>query len=470
MASSTRGRSTRGSSRRGGSTRGSSRLDRTSLWRRRPSALVTCTGLFIVISVTLGGGPDLSPGLFALFTLFGTMLLGVAVWRGGLARFNDLAMLDRVAIAAVILLPAVQLLPLPHDWWSALPGRELAAQVLAAAGQPSAWRPATLDVTATLGTLSIVIWMVGLLLAMLAMSQREVRQTLMLVVVLTALHVAIGTVQFLSHGDSFVFYRLAHRGALIGFFANKNHAALFIAIGMLVAYALVTPAQLRDRRVQSAAAGLALLMVVALIATLSRAGLMLGLLALGFMWLFQQLDRSRIRWRPLLGGAAALLVTAALINTSAAATRIFDRFGGITGDVRQGIWQRSAPLIDAYWPWGAGLGSFPDVFAVSERLDWLEITYLNHAHNDYMELLIEAGIPALVLMIVLGVALVSHAVGAWRERRLPGGRQALIGVMIVTLCLLHSVVDYPLRRLAITVLFALGWALALRPAHEDSIA
>jgi hypothetical protein len=88
---------------------------------------------------------------------------------------------------------------------------------------------------------------------------------------------------------------------------------------------------------------------------------------------------------------------------------------------------------------------------------------VNHAHNDYLELLLEIGFAA-----VVAVAAVLYWVGAkawrsWTERHEPNAPLARAGSLIGLMLLLHSLVDYPLRTLALSCLFALSCALMIPP-------
>ena len=51
-------------------------------------------------------------------------------------------------MAAILILPLLQLVPLPPSVWQALPGRELPAQIDASLGL-NIWRPLTLDIEGT---------------------------------------------------------------------------------------------------------------------------------------------------------------------------------------------------------------------------------------------------------------------------------------------------------------------------------
>ena len=126
--------------------------------------------------------------------------------------------------------------------------------------------------------------------------------------------------------------------------------------------------------------------------------------------------------------------------------------------------------LQQFWPWGSGFGTFVPVFQASENLDLMGDLYLNHAHNDLLELLIEGGLPAGLL---LSAGLLALAFRLWRW--VPGGRtsdpgMALAGLTIVVLTLVHSLVDYPLRMRAIAAVAAVALALFVAPVKPPEIA
>ena len=73
---------------------------------------------------------------------------------------------------------------------------------------------------------------------------------------------------------------------------------------------------------------------------------------------------------------------------------------------------------------------------------------MNHAHNDYLEIIFEGGLLAgLALasyLVLLSVRLV--------EARVNGMQKAAL--MAIGFLLVHSLVDYPMRTLAIAMVFA----------------
>ena len=157
------------------------------------------------------------------------------------------------------------------------------------------------------------------------------------------------------------------------------------------------------------------------------------------------------RRRFLLAGGLALLSTSSIGATK------------VGSDTRQSVTSRADILrttthavIDNF-PLGSGLGSFRKVYRTYESPDSVTNEYVIHAHNDYVELLLELGAAGLVLMACF-LAWWGFAVWAvWvRGEGGPYVRAAAIGSGVL---LVHSLVEFPLRTSALSVFFALCVAL-----------
>jgi O-antigen ligase len=102
-------------------------------------------------------------------------------------------------------------------------------------------------------------------------------------------------------------------------------------------------------------------------------------------------------------------------------------------------------------------------------------SYVNHAHNDWLEIWLEGGFLALAVLVAFLIWFVFASFGAWRapldrgralDRALPQAAS-----IVVILVLLHSAVDYPLRTTALMTLFAFCCALLVPPIrrpHADA--
>lgn len=67
---------------------------------------------------------------------------------------------------------------------------------------------------------------------------------------------------------------------------------------------------------------------------------------------------------------------------------------------RQSLIDRSAEAWGAFDPAGSGLGSYREVYRLFESPSEVNSTFVNHAHNDYLELAVELGLPGVLLMIL----------------------------------------------------------------------
>jgi O-antigen ligase len=77
---------------------------------------------------------------------------------------------------------------------------------------------------------------------------------------------------------------------------------------------------------------------------------------------------------------------------------------------------------------------------------------VNHVHNDYIELILETGLPGLLLMIAFILWWVQRAIVIWRAPTIDHyARAATIASAAI---MLHSLVDYPLRTTSVATLFA----------------
>ncbi|MBK9657402.1 MAG: O-antigen ligase family protein [Rhodanobacteraceae bacterium] len=119
--------------------------------------------------------------------------------------------------------------------------------------------------------------------------------------------------------------------------------------------------------------------------------------------------------------------------------------------------------VSSNFSWlGTGIGSFPSVYAAHEPVELVGAKILNHAHNDWAELWVELGVTLIVVATLFAWWLLARLRELISSGSLAQSSQALrltgIGVLL-TLCV-HSLVDYPLRTTAVSVVFALGGALA----------
>jgi O-antigen ligase len=160
-----------------------------------------------------------------------------------------------------------------------------------------------------------------------------------------------------------------------------------------------------------------------------------------------------------------LAAGAALLMWLLGAERLLSALGRthILEDNRLEFWPTVWTAAQAYFPWGAGLGTFKEAYELVEPLGALRALYVNHAHNEYLEVMIEAGLPGLVLVGAVLVWVARVACRVWLSPRGHPASARLASICLV-LVILHSLVDYPARTMAISILFAAASALVVRSA------
>ena len=119
-------------------------------------------------------------------------------------------------------------------------------------------------------------------------------------------------------------------------------------------------------------------------------------------------------------------------------------------------------------PLGSGLGTFVPVYAMFEKPEDVKDTYVNRAHNDILEVWLEAGVLGLALIGLFVIWLVRRSVEIWRSAPAPGASEldwSLVraATIVPALVLVHSLVDFPLRTGAMMAIMAFACALLIEP-------
>jgi O-antigen ligase len=256
--------------------------------------------------------------------------------------------------------------------------------------------------------------------------------------------------EFTSGNKVFWIFPSEYGGRLMGPILSPNHYAAFIELVLPMAiYRSVG----RERE-SLLYAGMAAAMYASVVASASRAGLVLTSAEIVVV--------PTLLW--LKGRASVRVASASLLR----ATVLVAVLTGIVG--WGGVWQRlqgsdpfanrrefaiaSMRMIAARPLFGFGLGTWPVVYPQYATID--TGTLANRAHDDWLEWTAEGGLPFGIAMATLFL---------WTLR--PAFRSAWgVGVVAV---FLHAAVDYPFSRPALAAWIAVAIALLTR-AGKQSIA
>lgn len=423
----------------------------------RERSLVWLVALVFLAGGVLGGG-DTSIRLSMFVELPACFLGALAVAGlvdGNCPREAGAAL---VLLALICLVPVLQLIPLPASSWKSLPGREVPYAISQVAGLSGLSRPISLDPEQTrIAALSLIV-PAAVFIAALQLDLRG-RDRIMLVVVVFAFASALlGIFQVASGGGvDLGIYRQIHDGYPIGFFANRNHEASLLLIAMPMSAHLI---RLRHwpRRTRTMAMGaIVFFFSLSVVATASRSGFALLAVAwAGTMLVWIGDVRDRRIWLSAAGLIAILLLAFGLLDLTGTGHRVIHRFNDVGEDLRPFIWHGSWEAIKAFWPVGSGAGSFVPIYKMFEDLNSVNDAWVNHAHDDYLELLLDAGVAAAVLLVAYAAILIA---ALFRPLPPPQRSQRYVAACAVLILLAHSLTDYPLRTFGLLAIFAFANAM-----------
>ena len=195
--------------------------------------------------------------------------------------------------------------------------------------------------------------------------------------------------------------------------------------------------------------GCALLMILAVILSLSRGALITAIVCIILISLVLLASAEGNRWKAKLG-LGLLLASAPLLVGGPWAYR-FDSAGQDLDLNRVAMWKKAWNLVADY-PWcGTGPGTFSSVYQLAPGAtpqDWY-----GQLHNDWLETLITwGGVGLAMILLTLTLCLSRWFFGSG----IPTHRVLFLSFCIATAgCLLHAFADFPLQIYSILFLFIL---------------
>lgn len=364
-----------------------------------------------------------------------------------------------ISLGALTVWMVLQLIPLPPTVWQALPGRQVIANLDRLAGFEGQWRPISVAPFRGLNSaLGLIVPITAVLMALALKS--SARLLLFAIVIVGLMNASLGLLQVIGGAESPLYlYTITSRDAPSGLFANENHSAVFSAIVLLIITRLALGRrESADRQwIRFALSPAFLLVLLAVLVTGSRAGLMATVLALMAASVMTWSGYCRIRdpdgkaaLRRSASAPLASLVTATLLailvfiwfERTPALKDVIERSS--FEDLRWSLLPVLGQMMSDHWLLGTGFGSFDAIYRAYEPATLLLPQYVNHAHNDWAQLVIEGGLPATLLLAAFlfwtGRALWKIGVQHTHRRA-----DIIFWVSCVAIICGASLVDYPLR-------------------------
>ena len=455
------------------------------LREERPSMLFGCSASILVASIMLGGGTH---GGFLSDTIL--ELLAIPALLAALSTLIALPKEQRrrarwalALCSAIALVPLLQLVPLPPAIWTAMPHRKEMAEIFALLAQNAPWRPISVEPDATWVSVLSLLPPLAVFLGVIQLDYHERRLMSFVLLGMGIVAAALGTIQ-VGQGPSspLRFYEITSDVEAVGFFANQNHFAAFMYSLLPFAAAWATDLAFtmtpwRDRR-QLETASVSILISIFLgftvligaeVLTRSRAGLALVIAAAFAALALPLADRrrpSRLTPFKLMSGVALAVV---LLSVQFGLYRVYEKFSvDPMQDARLVFARNTVAAAKAYMPFGSGVGTFVQVYPSFEPpRDTIADVYVNHAHNDWLEMGLEGGVMSMAVMAAFLIWFALSSVRIWRDGAAHARTIDLLlaraATMVPPLLMAHSLVDYPLRTGAMMAVFALSCAFLVEP-------
>lgn len=263
----------------------------------------------------------------------------------------------------------------------------------------------------------------------------------------------------------------AYRELLTSTFVNKNSYATYAALGLQCCIALLWH-RLKHRPndalpPDSALAAqlerfgkrdifyvlMGLIVLGALVFTGSRAGVASGGAGCFALLLLLAVNRrwGWARWLPLVAVGVALTLGFMSLGNMATINRLDETQVEADAAARLAAYDIASDAIAEQPLRGYGLGGFENAFRLF-RNPSLDL-WFQHAHNDYLELMVELGVPAaLMLLAAIALLLSCCAFGVWRRKR-----QEIFCILALSATVtvgLHALADFSMQIPAVAATYA----------------
>src|SRR5271157_2764503 len=429
--------------------------------------------LAIVVLATLLFGA-VEPWALAITGILTAVLFSAFMlrWEG----FSDRPFSRHFFVLGAILLVygLLQLLPLPLRWVGAIHPTLLqlvsmpnitasplgSVQNSASVAEAPAFHAVSVYPFATEMELSrlVIYFMVFLLAALAPRSHEEIRSVLRVLAIFGFVIALFAVTQKATWNGKLYWLRELSltRASPFGPFVNRNHFAGWMCMVAPLSFGLGLMSRSTSRRIRYIF--FAVVMALTIFFSLSRGGVisfLVGTVILASIALWRAPSRKSLI--PILSFVVALFIYLVYLGMSP----IIERFAqsGISSNERLLVWSASLTAFRGFPVFGTGLGTFQHIFPMYKP-DGIAMFY-QHAHNDYIEILVELGIIGALLTLVFLGFVGKHVLSvAWtrRDRYLKAAFVASLASMGV-----FSLFDFNLHipSNAILLSFVLGLAVAM---------
>jgi O-antigen ligase len=305
--------------------------------------------------------------------------------------------------------------------------------------------------------LQYVSYGIVLLIAAECVREEDARQKFaMVLIVFGVLYAFFALAQELtSNGKFFWVYTPRFNGSIYGSYVNHDHYAGLME--MLVPFPLVASmGHLLSGGKRALVAFCAVLMASTIVLSGSRGGMLSFVLEIVVFATLTLVQRRNPR---VALGVAAVCVLVLVFLVFLGKVQVLGRLGNLGPDMRLKITKDCLRMFSHRPVLGWGLGTFPTVYP-GYRSFYTNL-FVNEAHNDYAQLLVETGLLGFGLMLWFLIRLYKYGLPTSRRWEFKwDGAVSLAALLGCTGLLLHSFVDFNLQIPANAAMFYVLCGLA----------
>lgn len=383
-------------------------------------------------------------------------------------------------LVGIFILPIIHLVPLPFSVWQLLPGHAPYAQSLIDLNSnfSTNLRSATLVPSLTEYSWLAILPPIMVFLFTLTLSKEQLKTAVMVFLGMAVFQSILGLMQYGSGPESLLRFGDDSSSGL-GTYANRDHLAGFLEMALPLSLALLTSSignshatrqharNIRQRLVSIASTYLnqavvygciSIAILLGLIFTQSRTG---NVLAMVVILLSTIAFSARIGGKNVYGLIGTFTAISVMLAIEVGMAPVLNRFihQDPLQDSRWEIFNTTITAIGEFFPIGSGIGTFSQVFPRFQESVFAG-NFVNRAHNDYLEWIMEGGIIAAILILVFLALYISRWTkvikrGEWRTINFI---QVGAGIGMFAM-ILHTFVDFNLHIPANQIYFSFLAAL-----------
>ena len=415
-------------------------------------------------------------------------LLLLCFWKP--AKERNLSRGMQFSLWLLVLFPLLYLVPVPWELWVSLPGRELYADTLRLLGAEPVMRAISVYPLKTQSAWLTLLIPVAIFITTLRLTVNQVQTLVFVLLGIAVFEATLGLIQY-GEGVTSIFRfgnPYASNGAE-GTYANRNHLAgllemvLPIGLGLLALSVGHTRSELRyhhnwrSRLVSLSGWNsnkaviygfLCLVILLGLVFTQSRTGVALAMLGIFISAIAYS---RRLGGTNVFGVVGTFSAVAIALALEVGLAPLWQRFSvDHLENLRFVIFSNTLEGIGTFFPIGSGPGTYPFIYPRFQSAE--EIGFINHAHNDYLEWLMEGGFIAGILIVLFLWFYIRRWPGVWVKGYWSTFQFIQVGAGIGVLLMgLHGLTDFNLHIPANAIYFAFLAAVFFYPDQrgEESV-